>query len=114
MSQRVRCVGETLYTIPSEAIFNTHPAVYRTALVGVGSVGRQRPVLIVEPFAESYPRNRRARMDLIAELRLLGQEHPHTGNIRDFLFHRSLPVDIRHNAKIFREKLSSWAARRIA
>jgi hypothetical protein len=47
------------------------------------------------------------------ELRLLGQGTPHTRTIQDFLFHRSLPVDIRHNAKIFREKLSSWAARRM-
>jgi len=113
MSQRVRCLKETLYTIPCEAIFNTHPAVYRTALVGVGSAGRQRPVLIVEPFDGSYPRSHRLRMAFSEELRLLGQGTPHTRTIQDFLFHRSLPVDIRHNAKIFREKLSSWAARRM-
>jgi hypothetical protein len=29
------------------------------------------------------------------------------------LFHPSFPVDIRHNAKIFREKLAVWAARRV-
>jgi hypothetical protein len=27
------------------------------------------------------------------------------------LFHHSFPVDIRHNSKIFREKLARWAAR---
>jgi hypothetical protein len=25
------------------------------------------------------------------------------------LYHPSFPVDIRHNAKIFREKLAAWA-----
>ncbi len=40
--------GETLFTIPCEAVFNTHPAVFRTALVGVGSPGAMRPVLCVE------------------------------------------------------------------
>ena len=33
--------------------------------------------------------------------------------IRTILFHRSFPVDIRHNAKIFREKLAVWATRRL-
>ena len=37
-----------LFTIPCEGIFNTHPAVYRTALVGIGPAGSQRPVLCVE------------------------------------------------------------------
>ena len=29
------------------------------------------------------------------------------------LFHKSLPVDIRHNSKIFREKLAVWATERL-
>jgi hypothetical protein len=29
------------------------------------------------------------------------------------LFHPAFPVDVRHNAKIFREQLAVWAARRI-
>jgi hypothetical protein len=29
------------------------------------------------------------------------------------LFHPNLPVDIRHNSKIFRERLALWAARRL-
>ena len=36
-----------------------------------------------------------------------------TESIRDFLIHKSMPVDIRHNAKIFREKLAVWAAKRL-
>jgi acyl-CoA synthetase (AMP-forming)/AMP-acid ligase II len=113
MAQRVRCAETTLFTIPTEAIFNTHPAVFRTALVGLGAAGRQRPILIVEPYEKSYPRSKRERNLLREEFRALAAEHSLTRLIRDFLFCRSLPVDIRHNAKIFREKLVPWAARRM-
>ena len=34
--------------------------------------------------------------------------------ITTFLFHPAFPVDIRHNAKIFREKLAVWAAKELA
>jgi hypothetical protein len=44
-----------------------------------------------------------------AELLQLGSLYPHTRNIRTILFHPAFPVDIRHNAKIFREKLAVWA-----
>ena len=37
---------------------------------------------------------------------------PLTEEIADFLLHPGLPVDIRHNAKIFREKLAVWAERK--
>jgi hypothetical protein len=32
-----------------------------------------------------------------------------TKDIQTILFHPSFPVDTRHNAKIFREKLAVWA-----
>jgi hypothetical protein len=32
-----------------------------------------------------------------------------TAGIADFMLHPSFPVDIRHNAKIFREHLAVWA-----
>jgi hypothetical protein len=34
---------------------------------------------------------------------------PLTQLIDRLLFHPSFPVDVRHNAKIFREKLAIWA-----
>ncbi len=113
MAHRVRTAAGPLFTIPSEAVFNTHPAVYRSALVGVGPADHQRPVLVVEPLAEHFPRTRAARAQLLADLRQIGQQHPHTAGIRDFLLRRALPVDIRHNAKIFREQLTPWAAARL-
>ncbi len=52
-------------------------------------------------------------MKLETELRGLGAANPLTAGIDRFLFHRSLPVDIRHNVKIFREKLAPWAAEQL-
>ena len=36
--------GRDRFTVPAEVLFNTHDAVFRTALVGVGEAGRQLPV----------------------------------------------------------------------
>jgi hypothetical protein len=49
----------------------------------------------------------------LAELRQLAAGNPLTRNIVDFFLHPSLPVDVRHNAKIFREQLAVWAARKL-
>lgn len=108
-SQRVITASGTLFTIPCEAIFNQHPRVYRSALAGVGPRGQQRPVIIVEPWPEHRPRAKADAQRLLDELRELGRKHPHTAAIGDFLVMNSLPVDIRHNAKIFRERLAVWA-----
>ena len=43
-----------------------------------------------------------------------GAAFPHTWRIKTILFHPSFPVDIRHNAKIFREKLAVWDSRRLS
>jgi olefin beta-lactone synthetase len=105
-SHRVVTSGATLYTIPVEGVFNTHPAVFRTALVGIGSMGSQQPVLCVELEKKTgKPGQELIRSQLLE----LGGRYPHTKSIRTILFHPSFPVDIRHNAKIFREKLAVWA-----
>jgi acyl-CoA synthetase (AMP-forming)/AMP-acid ligase II len=103
-AHRVLTTDGVLYTIPCEAIFNEHPAVRRSALVGVGKEGAQRPVLIVE-LAEGHKRTDR----LMRELGALAQGNELTRAISTFFVHPAFPVDIRHNAKIFREKLAAWA-----
>jgi acyl-CoA synthetase (AMP-forming)/AMP-acid ligase II len=108
-SHRVITGDLTLYTIPCEAIFNRHPAVARTALVGVNRRGNVEPVICVEPLE---PLSRGAKVILKSELIEAGSAFPHTSRICTFLFHRSFPVDARHNAKIFREKLAVWASRK--
>ncbi len=109
-SQRVITPGGTLFTIPCEGVFNAHPAVFRTALVGVRRKEDTVPVLCVE----LDPKRARAidRERLRAELLVLGGKHQHTAGIRQILIHPAFPVDVRHNAKIFREKLALWAATR--
>ena len=106
-AHRVVTPAATLYTIPVEGVFNTHPEVFRTALVGVGSPGSQEPVLCVELEAGT---RRREQERIRGELLELGKRYPHTRGISRILFHPAFPVDIRHNAKIFREKLAVWAA----
>ena len=106
-SHRVTLGEQTLFTIPCEGIFNAHPDIYRTALVGVGTGENRKPVLCVELEASS---SQASQLELTDALKKMAKEHQHTSNIETFLFHPSFPVDIRHNAKIGREKLSVWAA----
>ena len=112
-AHRVRTASGTMFTIPVEAIFNQLEPVYRSALVGVGEPGQQRPVLIVEPWPEHRPTNDVAREKLLSLVAEQAKTHPLTQDIDTFLIHLSMPVDIRHNSKIFREKLTQWAARRV-
>jgi acyl-CoA synthetase (AMP-forming)/AMP-acid ligase II len=110
-THRVMTAAETLFTIPCEAIFNTHQEVFRTALVGVGTIGKLRPVLCVE-LEKNADTTTLARIH--QELLAIGAEHAITRNIKTFLFHPAFPVDIRHNAKIFREKLAIWAGEQLS
>jgi acyl-CoA synthetase (AMP-forming)/AMP-acid ligase II len=110
-SQRVVLDGETLFTIPCEAIFNAHPAVFRSALVGVRKSRELVPVICIETRRRL---SRRQRRHLERELLERAEAFAHTRKIRRILFHPAFPVDVRHNAKIFREKLALWAAGRIS
>ena len=109
-SQRVVTADSTLCTEQVEPVFNTHPDVRRTALVGIGVPGAQRPVLCVE-LRDGVRRDAQAR--IAAELRHLSEGFVHTAKVETFLFHPKFPVDIRHNAKIGREQLARWAAARL-
>jgi olefin beta-lactone synthetase len=113
VAHRLLTADGPMFTIPCEAIFNNHPAVLRSALVGIGKPGSQRPVMIVECWPDKRPRTRAARESLLSELKQLGRTNPLTESISDFLIHPAMPVDIRHNAKIFREKLAIWAAHKL-
>lgn len=135
-SQRVvLATGSTLCTEQIEPVFNTHPAVTRTALVAVpvaasqgvlelsqGDAGQLRQeadtaagmaaCLCVElrpgVDAGQWPEIRDA-------LQTLANGRVHTAKVTHFLHYPgSFPVDIRHNAKIGREKLAQWAARQLA
>jgi len=109
-SHRVVTEKETLYTIPCEAIFNNHPRVFRSALVGVGPRGRQLPVICIELEPGD---SGKGLGKLENELLEIAKTSPITTMIATVLFHKAFPVDIRHNSKIFREKLTVWAEKRV-
>ena len=106
-NHRVLTHAETLFTIPCEALFNKHPDVRRSALVGIGSGSYLEPVIIIEP--EDKSRVSKERENFIKELLEIAATSPQTRVIKKILFHHDFPVDVRHNAKIFREKLTIWA-----
>ncbi len=107
-SHRVVTSNETYYTIPCEGVFNAHPKVCHSALVGARLHSRVEPVLVVQLEAGVQESK-----DLRQALLSLGAAQPLTKKIQTLLFHKSLPVDIRHNSKIFREKLAVWATERL-
>jgi acyl-CoA synthetase (AMP-forming)/AMP-acid ligase II len=109
-SQRVELADRTLFSAPVEEIFNTHAGVFRTALVGVTVAGVRVPVLCVELESASAL----SGQALLASLRMLGEKFAATRGITHFLIHPGFPVDVRHNAKIGREKLALWAHGRLA
>jgi acyl-CoA synthetase (AMP-forming)/AMP-acid ligase II len=106
-SQRVTIENGTLFTECVEGIANTHPWVARSALVGVGPRGQQVPVVIVEPVAGADVRT------IETEVMSLLKSRGASRGIERLLIHKSLPTDIRHNAKIQREQLAEWAAERL-
>jgi hypothetical protein len=107
-SHRVVTSKGTLYTIPCEGVFNAATRRARAqAFVGV----RGEPVLCIELDPKAGRGVNRLR--IVQQLREMGNAHQHTRDIRHFFFHPAFPVDIRHNAKIFREKLAAWAAQRL-
>ncbi|MEE8107072.1 MAG: fatty acid CoA ligase family protein [Planctomycetota bacterium] len=124
-AHRVETPEGTLFTAACEGLFNSAHEVYRTALVGVSKGGKTIPVLCVqrEPAPEGFSTYWSEDSDGIPSgdrddwirggLLYLGQTQPHTARIQTILFHKSFPVDTRHNAKIFREKLAVWAAKQL-
>ncbi len=105
IAERVVTATGIMHTEPCEQVFRGYPGVERCALVGIGERGNQEPALVVQK-AKTVTDDLR----LAEELRALALRHPHTVRINRILFHPSLPVDVRHNAKIHRLTLARWAA----
>ncbi len=108
VAHRVLTQWGAMHSVCCEAVYDQHPLVRRTALVGVGPRGGATPVIVVELLP-----GHRASDELAADILALGRAHDHTRPIDRLLFHPSFPTDIRHNAKIFREKLAAWAVGRV-
>lgn len=112
-SHRVVTATGTLFTEMVEGVLNTVPGVARTALVPAVIGGIVHPVVCVEredgnvnPTSDNWK-----QMELALRERGTGFEP--TRGIRLFFPHPGFPVDIRHNAKINREKLAVWVSRQL-
>ncbi|PIE88954.1 MAG: peptide synthase [Acidobacteria bacterium] len=105
-AHRVETEHGLMLPIACEPIFNQHPKVFRSALVGVPGSTYEKPVLIVELHREVSSSEFR---QIEGELREMGRKFENTRHIDTFLQNRKFPVDVRHNAKIQRDLLAKWA-----
>ena len=95
----------TFYPIQVEAIFNQHPLIRRTALIELKNKDVVTPGLAVERFDGKT----KLEESFKEELRKLAQSSKFTSEIDQFFLFKSFPVDVRHNIKIDRIKLSRLA-----
>jgi len=103
----VKTESKIYYSVPTEAIFNQHTKVARSALVHLAH--SNEAAIVVEPLVWKDVSSRDKREKFILELSALAKNNSITADINKFFFYKSFPVDGRHNAKIFREKLALWA-----
>ena len=106
---RVTFKDHTYYSIPIERIFNTNDKIKRSALVQLQP--SLEPAIVVEPYPQFWPETPTAKRAFVSELQSLASSDALTKDINRFFFHHSFPVDSRHNAKIFRDKLGAWASK---
>jgi len=113
-SHRVVTDDHVLYPLRCEPVFNAHPAVARSALVGLRERGRTVPAVCIERVrADGADTDTPAPTDaeLEAELRARADAHEATRPVERFVFMERLPVDRRHNAKIDRPALAASLSR---
>ena len=66
-SHRVVTENGDLFTIPCEAIFNNHPLVFRSALVGIGERPAQKPVICIElKYGKRGPNKKKLKKELLS------------------------------------------------
>lgn len=90
--------------ISVEAIFNRHPDVRRSALVGIGKKGEQTPCIVIEREDGRFITGKERSL-FENELLSIAKAHDHTKDIKHIFFSQKFPVDVRHNIKIDRKKL---------
>ena len=103
-SHRIETPTGLVPAVPVENIVNEHPAVFRSALVGLGERRQEVPVLLVEleqghEWSEALATELRERLEGTRWEGVVTAMEPYQG----------FPVDPRHNSKIRREVLKAWA-----
>lgn len=110
MDHRIQVGGQTMMCpVELEPAFAAHPEIEAAAIVGIGSSPAQRPVLIAQPSAPLRFWQRSRAVRLKRELLAIAAGDERTRAIDRVLFVRSMPVDVRHRAKILRGQLATWA-----
>ena len=98
----IHATNGPITSVPVERIIERSLGIRRVAAVGVGPVGSQQLVIVVEdPETEDGP----VGSEMAASVRRAVDEP-----VASVLTVRQLPVDIRHNAKIDRAAVASWAS----
>jgi olefin beta-lactone synthetase len=107
-AHRLETADGMVPNVPVEGVFNEHPQVFRTALVGVGPKGAQTAVLCVElrPGAAWSPA-------VEAEILALAKGTRWADVVQKVLVHPGFPMDARHNSKIRNEDLQAWAEKQV-
>ena len=109
-AHRVVFGNRVLFTETIEAIVNSNPEVYRSALVGTGERFSQNPMIILEPWSKHRHGRQLNDMQLSQAVVQQLSENPRSADVkRVVVYPGKLPTDIRHNSKIFREQLTEWA-----
>jgi acyl-CoA synthetase (AMP-forming)/AMP-acid ligase II len=107
---RVETDFGTFYSIQVEAIFNQHSSIRRSALVKLVVNGKTVPALVIERHDKKVKMTESFKKELL----VLKETEEFTRPIEHFFLLPSFPVDVRHNIKIDRTKLSGWAQDKIA
>lgn len=102
----VQTVDGPVTSVPIERLVERTLGIRPVAAVGIGPIGRQQIVVVIEDGERS---DGSAPTELAARVRD-AVEVP----ISAVLTARELPVDIRHNAKINRAMVATWAAKLLA
>lgn len=105
-SHRIETEFGPFFTEQIEGLFNAHPKIYRTAVVGVFG----KPVLWVELNTADKHTDKKV---IIQELIQMAKNHTQASKIHTFLFKDKFPTDVRHNSKIIREKLAFLALEKL-
>lgn len=98
-SHRVMTAAGVLFTVEVESQINQHPAVARSALVGVPDGSFSEPIICLELEKGVTPSEQ-----LVTKI-VETSSFP----ISRGLVHKGFPTDVRHNSKIDRPALAAWA-----
>ena len=107
LAERIQIGKKTYLTDCCEGVFNALPEVYRSALVSLERDGERIPCIAIQPMEGSFPKTLLERNRFIEGLKNVAATTEMTGDIREFVFRKVFPVDVRHNAKINRIELAN-------